>query len=139
MYQWMDPLGAIVSASSPTLTRRTGLLACGSTWTGAHSWVLSSRLLEAAELLLAVPAVFSSTDGREMGYDHTLNANAGNQWFLEYLCLEILLGFVCLFIYLSIYLSIYYSHRERERQRHRQREKQAPCTRSPMWNSIPGL
>ena len=32
-------------------------------------------------------------------------------------------------------------HREREseRQRHRQREKQAPCTGSPMWDSIPGL
>ena len=29
--------------------------------------------------------------------------------------------------------------RERERQRHRQREKQAPCTRSLMWDSIPGL
>ena len=29
--------------------------------------------------------------------------------------------------------------RERERQRHRQREKQAPCTGSPMWDSIPGL
>ncbi|CAK7288842.1 hypothetical protein VULLAG_LOCUS65 [Vulpes lagopus] len=28
---------------------------------------------------------------------------------------------------------------ERERQRHRQREKQAPCTRSPTWDSIPGL
>ena len=28
---------------------------------------------------------------------------------------------------------------ERERQRHRQREKQAPCTESPMWDSIPGL
>ena len=24
-------------------------------------------------------------------------------------------------------------------QRHRQREKQAPCTGSPMWDSIPGL
>ena len=29
--------------------------------------------------------------------------------------------------------------RERERQRHRQREEQAPCTGSPMWDSIPGL
>ena len=29
--------------------------------------------------------------------------------------------------------------RERERQRHRQREKQAPCTGSPMWDSILGL
>ena len=28
---------------------------------------------------------------------------------------------------------------ERERQRHRQREKQALCTRSPTWDSIPGL
>ncbi|XP_077751093.1 primary cilium assembly protein FAM149B1 isoform X5 [Canis aureus] len=33
----------------------------------------------------------------------------------------------------------YGSQRERERQRHRQREKQAPCTRSPMWDSILGL
>ena len=31
------------------------------------------------------------------------------------------------------------TERERERQRHRQREKQAPCTGSPMWDSIPGL
>ena len=31
------------------------------------------------------------------------------------------------------------TERERERQRHRQREKQAPCTRSPTWDSIPGL
>ena len=39
------------------------------------------------------------------------------------------------------FLFIYDSHtqRERERQRHRQREKQAPCTRSPMRDSIPGL
>ena len=29
--------------------------------------------------------------------------------------------------------------RERERQRHRQREKQAPCTGSPMWDSMLGL
>ena len=29
--------------------------------------------------------------------------------------------------------------RERERQRHRQSEKQAPCTGTPMWDSIPGL
>ena len=33
------------------------------------------------------------------------------------------------------FLFIYDSHRERERQRH----KQAPCTGSPMWDSIPGL
>ncbi|XP_048964736.1 primary cilium assembly protein FAM149B1 isoform X3 [Canis lupus dingo] len=33
----------------------------------------------------------------------------------------------------------YGSQRERERQRHRQREKQAPCTGSPMWDSILGL
>ena len=31
------------------------------------------------------------------------------------------------------------TERERERQRHRQREKRAPCTGSPMWDSIPGL
>ena len=31
------------------------------------------------------------------------------------------------------------TQRKRERQRHRQREKQAPCTGSPMWDSIPGL
>ena len=31
------------------------------------------------------------------------------------------------------------TERKRERQRHRQREKQAPCTGSPMWDSIPGL
>ena len=31
------------------------------------------------------------------------------------------------------------TERERERQRHRQREKQAPCPRSLMWDSIPGL
>ena len=31
------------------------------------------------------------------------------------------------------------TERERERQRHRQREKQAPCTGSPMWDSILGL
>ena len=37
------------------------------------------------------------------------------------------------------FLFIYDSHRERERQRHRQREKQAPCSGSPMWDSIPGL
>ena len=31
------------------------------------------------------------------------------------------------------------AQRERDRERHRQREKQAPCTRSPTWDSIPGL
>ena len=40
------------------------------------------------------------------------------------------------------YIYIFYLFmivRERERQRHRQREKQAPCTGSPMWDSILGL
>ena len=36
-----------------------------------------------------------------------------------------------------------HTHREREKeretQRHRQREKQAPCTRNPTWDWIPGL
>ena len=31
------------------------------------------------------------------------------------------------------------TQKERERGRDRQREKQAPCTGSPMWDSIPGL
>ena len=31
------------------------------------------------------------------------------------------------------------TEREREREAERQREKQAPCTGSPMWDSIPGL
>ena len=45
------------------------------------------------------------------------------------------------FIFLFFIFFIYDSHRERkrERQRHRQREKQAPCTRSPIWDSILGL
>ena len=38
-----------------------------------------------------------------------------------------------------LFLFIYDSHTDREKQRHRQREKQAPCTGSPMWDSIPGL
>ena len=42
-------------------------------------------------------------------------------------------------LFFYFYLFIYDSHTERERQRHRQREKQAPCTESPMWDSIPGL
>ena len=41
------------------------------------------------------------------------------------------------FIFFNFYLFMIV--RERERQRHRQREKQAPCTGSPMWDSIPGL
>ena len=45
---------------------------------------------------------------------------------------------LCLF-FLIIYLFMIVTHRERERQRHRQREKQAPCTRSPTRDSIPGL
>ena len=44
-----------------------------------------------------------------------------------------------LFFFFYKFLFIYDSHTERERQRHRQREKQAPCTRSPMWDSILGL
>ena len=46
-------------------------------------------------------------------------------------------GFFVFFFF--IFTFIYDSQRERERQRHRQREKQAPCTGSPMWDSIPGL
>ena len=47
-------------------------------------------------------------------------------------------------LHLSLSLSLFFlfmivTQRERERQRHRQREKQAPCTRSPTWDSIPGL
>ena len=41
------------------------------------------------------------------------------------------------FLFLNFYLFMIVT--ERERQRHRQREKQAPCTRSPTWDSIPGL
>ena len=52
-------------------------------------------------------------------------------------------NFSCYFSFFLKFLFIYDSHtereRERERQRHRQREKQAPCTGSPMWDSIPGL
>lgn len=45
------------------------------------------------------------------------------------------------FFFLHFYLFMIVTERERERkrQRHRQREKQAPCTRSPTWDSIPGL
>ena len=43
------------------------------------------------------------------------------------------------FFLIFLLLFIYDSHRERERHRHRQREKQAPCTRSPTWDSIPRL
>ena len=41
--------------------------------------------------------------------------------------------------FFNFYLFMIVTERERERQRHRQREKQAPCTGSPMWDSIPGL
>ena len=45
-----------------------------------------------------------------------------------------------LFFYLFMIVTHTHTHREREREaRHRQREKQAPCTRSPTWDSIPGL
>ena len=43
------------------------------------------------------------------------------------------------FFFLNVYLFMIVTERERERQRHRQREKQAPCTGSPMWDSILGL
>ena len=50
-------------------------------------------------------------------------------------------GALFFFKLINFILFIYDRHteRERERQRHSQREKQAPCTRSPMWDSIPGL
>uniref|UniRef100_A0A8C0MPL5 AlkB homolog 4, lysine demethylase n=1 Tax=Canis lupus familiaris TaxID=9615 RepID=A0A8C0MPL5_CANLF len=41
------------------------------------------------------------------------------------------------FFFFNFYLFMIVT--ERERQRLRQREKQAPCTGSPMWDSIPGL
>ena len=50
--------------------------------------------------------------------------------------------FVSFIFFLNFYLFIYHRHTRTERggrQRHRQREKQAPCTGSPMWDSIPGL
>nr|XP_055193481.1 G-protein coupled receptor 143 isoform X4 [Nyctereutes procyonoides]XP_055193482.1 G-protein coupled receptor 143 isoform X4 [Nyctereutes procyonoides] len=40
---------------------------------------------------------------------------------------------------LSMLSEVTQREKERERQRHRQREKQAPCTGSPMWDSILGL
>ena len=46
-------------------------------------------------------------------------------------------GIFFLKIFLNFYLFMIVT--ERERQRHRQREKQAPCTWSPMWDSIQGL
>ena len=41
--------------------------------------------------------------------------------------------------FFNFYSFMIVTEREREVQRHRQREKQAPCTGSPMWDSIPGL
>ena len=41
------------------------------------------------------------------------------------------------FFFLILFMIV--TQKERERQRHRQREKQAPCTGSPMWDSIPVL
>ena len=38
-----------------------------------------------------------------------------------------------------LFMRVTQREREREGQRHRQREKQAPCTGSPMWDSILGL
>ncbi|KAM8933287.1 LOW QUALITY PROTEIN: adenylate cyclase type 7-like [Lycaon pictus] len=45
----------------------------------------------------------------------------------------------CMEMGLDMIDNITHRERKRERQRHRQREKQAPCTGSPMWDSIPGL
>ena len=58
--------------------------------------------------------------------------------YLKYIVSGLLIFSVRFFL---INLFIYDSHRERERerQRHRQREKQAPCTGSPIWDSILGL
>ena len=50
--------------------------------------------------------------------------------------------FIYLFVYylfIYLFMIVIHTERERERQRHRQREKQAPCTGSPMWDSIRGL
>ena len=47
--------------------------------------------------------------------------------------------FVCFFFNFYLFMIVTQRERERERQRHRQREKQAPCIRSPTWDSIPGL
>ena len=41
--------------------------------------------------------------------------------------------------FFNFYLFMIVTQRERGGQRHRQREKQAPCTKSPMWDSILGL
>ena len=47
--------------------------------------------------------------------------------------------FFLFFFHFYLFMIVTEREREREGQRHRQREKQAPCTGSPMWDSIPGL
>ena len=49
-----------------------------------------------------------------------------------------LLNILCFFLF-NDFIYLFMRDTQRERQRHRQREKQAPCTGSPMWDSIPGL
>ena len=43
------------------------------------------------------------------------------------------------FFFFKDFIYLFMRDTQRERQRHRQREKQAPCTRSPTWDLIPGL
>ena len=52
--------------------------------------------------------------------------------------------FFFFFTKLNTFLSFFFFNlfmivTERERERGAEREKQAPCTESPMWDSIPGL
>ena len=55
-------------------------------------------------------------------------------------CVDITVSSYLFFLFFFFKFFIYFMIvTERERQRHRQREKQAPCTGSPMWDSILGL
>ena len=69
--------------------------------------------------------------------DIVLFASKSLVWFYLYCPLLNMFKLFFSFFFL-IYLFMIVTQRERERQRHGQRERQAPCTGSPMWDSIPG-
>ena len=96
-------------------------------------WSLEGHRPPQSALPMSAPACKSLSSGAEVSTE-TENK------LLEMFIVLLRRGFI-LFYFFNFYLFMYDSHRERERerQRHRQREKQAPCTGSPMWDSISGL
>ena len=111
-------------------------------WGSWTNFWISKSLWRRAQLMKQWPA-FHLTASAASSYGNLppvlcLGLKTLRSECVSFRCLPHLISHLSRYLFFY-FLFIYDSHRERERKRDRQREKQAPCTGSPMWDSIPGL